>query len=99
MEAREQALAEAEAEFEARSTELRRREEKADAAEKGRAEETERVRRAASELAARERALTEGQAELARRSEPPPVPTGFLAGLDALATASHERRTRRDQQS
>ena len=50
-----------------------------------------------SELAARERAVTEAEAELARRSQAPPVPTGFLAGLDALAKGSHERRSRRDQ--
>ncbi len=33
----------------------------------------------------------------ARRSKPPEVPEGFLAGLEALASASHERRTRRDR--
>jgi hypothetical protein len=56
------------------------------------------VRIASSDLAARERALNEERAELARRKEEPsPVPDGFRAGLDALASASHERRARREQ--
>jgi hypothetical protein len=55
------------------------------------------VRRATADLAARERALTEAQAKLDSRTEPPQVPTGFRAGLEALASASHERRARREQ--
>ena len=74
------------------SAELER---EAEASKKAREDEAERVRIAASDLAARERALSEAQAELARRTEPPQVPTGFRAGLEALASASHERRARR----
>jgi phosphatidate phosphatase APP1 len=72
-------------------------EREAEAAKQAREDEAERVRVATADLAARERQLTEAQAELARRSAPPEVPSGFLAGLDALASASHERRTRRKQ--
>ena len=98
LEAREHAVAEAEAAFEERSAALAELERKAEAAEQRGKDEAERVRQAAADLAARERALTEDRAEQARRSEPPPVPTGFLAGLEALASASHERKSRREKE-
>ena len=90
-------MAEAEAEFEKRSAAIAEEERVAEASRKSREDEAERIRRAAADLAARERALTEAQDELAQRAAPPKVPTGFAAGLEALASASHERRTRRKQ--
>jgi hypothetical protein len=72
-------------------------EREAEAAKQARADEAERVRIASADLAARERALAEAKAELARRTEPPPVPDGFRAGLEALASASHQRRARRKE--
>ena len=82
-------MAKAEAEFEQRSAVIAEEERVAEASRKSREEEAERIRRAAADLAARERALTEAQDELARRIAPPTVPTGFAAGLEALASASH----------
>ena len=47
------------------------------------------------ERAARERATP--QPRPAQPQKPPAADTGFLAGLDAMASASNERRSRRDQ--
>ena len=81
--------------MERRKLALAELEREAEAAEQSRRDEAERVRIATADLAARERALAEEKEEFARRQQPPPVPTGFAAGLDALASASHERRSRR----
>jgi hypothetical protein len=53
------------------------------------------VRRESDELAAREQALSKAQTEKPKKQAPDD--RGFLAGLDAMASASNERRTRRDQ--
>ena len=95
IEAREQELVDAEADIERRKLGVAEMEREAEAAKQARADEAERVRIASADLAARERALAEAQAELARRTEPPPVPAGFRAGLEALASASQERRARK----
>ena len=99
IESREQALAKAEADLQSRSATVEEETRQAEAARKESADEAERLRRASDELAARERALSDARVEAGRQKEPEPSPaqSGFLAGLEAMASASDERRSRRDQ--
>ena len=99
IESREQALANAEADLESRSAAVAEQERQAEAARKESADEAERLRRASDELAARERALSDARVETGGQKEPEPSPaqSGFLAGLEAMASASDERRSRRDR--
>jgi hypothetical protein len=89
-------VARAERDLESRSAAVAEQERRAEAARKAGADEAERIRREGAELAARERALSAARAEV---GEPKPAPAekGFLAGLDAMASASSERRARREQ--
>jgi hypothetical protein len=99
IESREQDLALAQADLESRSAAVAEREQLAEAARKAAVDEAERARRAREDLAARERALSGAPVrdEPAKaKPEPRPEGAGFLAGLDAMASASHERRSRRE---
>jgi len=97
VESREQAVAQAEADLESRSAAVAEQEQLAEAARKAGTDEAERVRRESDELAARERALSAAQAEVDEPKKPAPAEKGFLAGLDAMASASSQRRARRKQ--
>ena len=68
-----------------------------EAARKEGSDGAERVRRESAELAARERALSGAQVEVEEPKKPAPAERGFLAGLDAMASASNQRRARRKQ--
>ena len=97
IESREQAVARAEADLESRAAAVAQQERQAEAARKAGADEAERVRRESAELAARERALSGAQVEVEEPKKPAPAERGFLAGLDAMASASNQRRARRKQ--
>jgi hypothetical protein len=90
-------VAQAETDLESRSAAVAEQERLAEVARKADADEAERVRRESEELAARERALSAAQAEVEEPKKPAPAEKGFLAGLDAMASASSERRARRNQ--
>ena len=99
IESREQALAQVQADLESRSAAVAEQERLAEAAGKAAADEAERVRRAERRARSPGAGAVRSPVEVQqpKKSEPAPAEKGFLAGLDAMASASSQRRARRKQ--